>query len=105
MIDNSIARSNALPDSPDRKEEFWELMRALVLGKADSDLILELFYWSREPAILAMLRGMVAMPEQQRKILGALFTKASPNSISAKVDNAARIILSSTEIVDPQELQ
>lgn len=100
MIAKRAAKSNELDVLDGRKEEIWEVIRTLVLGKVDAGQVLELYYWSQDPEILAMLRTIVCLPEEDRRIVSDFFSKSDPKSISVTVDAAGRIILSSKQIAD-----
>src|SRR5262245_21370430 len=39
--------------------EVWEVLRTLVLGHADHNRLLELYYWSQEPGLLEAVRGLL----------------------------------------------
>ena len=77
------------------KEKFWEMIRALVLGNADADDVLELYYWTRDPELLAMLRVIVLLPDRSRREIVRFFAEADPASISLVAQTPKRLILTS----------
>ncbi len=105
MVDERTAESNELDILDRRQEEIWEVIRTLVLGKVDAGQVLELYYWSQDPKILAMLRTIVCLPEEHQHTIGNFFSKFDPKSISIMVDASGRVILSSQEMTGHKESQ
>ena len=103
MVDKHTEKSNESDTFHGQKEEIWEVIRTLVLGKVDASQVLELFYWSQDPELLAMLRTIVYLPDEYRRTIGGFFSKSNPNSISITIDSAGRIILSAPEITGAKE--
>ena len=67
----------------------------------DSSRLLELFYFSREPDVLEIMRAIAALPEETRASLEAfLFLAMSqdPAAIAARWDGAGRLTLSSPQV-------
>src|SRR5262245_61428312 len=60
---------------------------------------LELYYWSREPGFLEIVRAFAAMPENVRAAVEAFVTMAhDPSSVSAAWDLVGRLTLSSPQV-------
>ena len=65
----------------------------------DSARLLELFYFSREPDVLEIMRAIAALPEEARAALDAfLAVSHDPAAITAKWDGAGRLTLSSPQV-------
>ncbi len=61
--------------------------------------MLELYYWSKEPGLLDIIRGIAAMPEQARAALESFVAMASePKSVSATLDARGVLQLSSSDV-------
>jgi hypothetical protein len=74
------------------------LVRTLVAGCGASAQVLELYYWSREPGMSDIMRGIVAMPEGTRAALEAFLALAcDPKSIEAAIDPQGILTLTSPE--------
>jgi hypothetical protein len=70
--------------SPRIEARSRRLIRALVDGCGSPAAVLELYYWSREPGMIEMMRGIIAMPEDTRAALEAFLALAlDPKSIEA----------------------
>jgi len=72
----------------------------LILAECeDSARLLELFYFSREPGMLEVIRALVAMPEQTRASIEAFLTMANePTAISATWDASGRLTLNAPQV-------
>ena len=59
----------------------------------------ELYYWSKEPGLLDVIRGIAAMPEQTRGALETFIALASePKSVTASLDARGVLQLSSADV-------
>ena len=66
---------------------------------ADSSRLLELYYFSREPDVLEIMRAIAALPEEARASLEAfLVMSQDPAAVAAKWDGAGRLTLSSPQV-------
>jgi hypothetical protein len=66
---------------------------------ADSSRILELYYFSREPDLLEIMRAIVALPEETRASLEAFLAMShDPAAVGAKWDGAGSLTLSSAQV-------
>jgi hypothetical protein len=66
---------------------------------ADSSRLLELYYFSREPDVLEIMRAIAALPEETRASLEAFLTVSEdPTAVAAKWDGAGRLTLSSPQV-------
>lgn len=80
-------------ESPSQKDAIWELIRTLVHGGASASEILEIYYWSRDPSILQMLRGVVCLPEESRRQVIEFFAMSDVKNISAKTQTSPRRLI------------
>jgi hypothetical protein len=70
-----------------------DLIGALVSECRDPARLLELYYWSTEPALLPIIRGLVSLPNETRAQLQAFLLSAEPESIIAKLEADGQIRL------------
>ena len=92
MSPNSSKTKNEAQSLPE-KDAIWELIRTLVLGKAAAEDILEIYYWSRDPDILQMLRNVVGLPEENRRQVTEFFAKSNIKDISVVTQNSPRRLI------------
>jgi hypothetical protein len=103
------ANSNAQND-PDLNGEnhgpSLEALVELIIRQLDSPArVMELYYWSREPQLLDIIRSVIAMPEQTREKLEAFLSMAGdPETITAALDNSGRLSLTSSHVTDALDL-
>ncbi len=65
----------------------------------DWSCVAELYYWSREPGILEIIRSLMAMPERTRACIEAFFSIAhDPATVAAELDAAGRLTLTSAQV-------
>jgi len=75
------------------------IIRSMLAECGDSARLLELFYFSREPDVLEIMRAIAALPEEARAALDAfLAVSHDPEAITAKWDGAGRLTLSSPQV-------
>jgi hypothetical protein len=75
------------------KDAIWELIRNLVLGEANPEYILELYYWSQDPEVLALLRAFVELPEDCRHSMTAFVTENDPKRIGCEQQSAEKRLI------------
>ena len=73
--------------------EIWELIRTLVLGQASPSHILELYYWSQDPALLDFVRAVVLLPAEDRLRLFDFFSTAKSEAISISKPENGRLMI------------
>ena len=72
------------------------LVRALVAGCGSPAQVLELYYWSKEPGLIDVIRGIVAMPEETRAALEAFMAiSREAKSVVATLDRFGVLSLTS----------
>jgi len=75
------------------------IIRSMLAECGDSSRLLELFYFSREPDVLEIIRAVAALPEEARAALEAfLAVSHEPAAVTAKWDGAGRLTLSSPQV-------
>jgi len=74
-------------------------IQAVLADCKDSARLFELYYFSREPAMLDIMRAIAALPEEARASLEAFFTMShEPAAIAAQWDGSGRLTLSSPQV-------
>ena len=72
------------------------LVRALVAGCGSPAQVLELYYWSKEPGLIDVIRAIVAMPEETRATLEAFMAiSRDAKSVVATLDRRGVLSLTS----------
>jgi hypothetical protein len=70
----------------------------LVEGCQNPAEVLELYYWSKEPGLLEIVRGMAMMTEETRSAIEAFVALASDaKSVAATLDPRGVLTLTSRE--------
>ena len=91
-------RDNTKRSERDRKRGTERLVRALVAGCRSQAQVLELYYWSKEPGLIEVIRSFVAMPEATRATLEAFVSIAhDPKSVMAALDRSGTLTLTTLE--------
>jgi hypothetical protein len=74
------------------------VIRTLIAGRANPAELFELYYLTREPGILYLLRALAAMPDDTRAALEAFMALArDPKAIAARLDPRGILTLASPE--------
>jgi hypothetical protein len=82
----------------DKPEELADLIESIA-EQGDPARLLEVYYWSREPGFLEIVRTFAAMPETARAAIDAFVSIAhDPSSITATWDQAGRLTLTSPQV-------
>lgn len=75
------------------------ILETILADCTDSSRLLELFYWTREPGMLDLIRGIAALPEEARSALEAFFAMSHESAaVAAKWDAAGRLTLASPQV-------
>jgi hypothetical protein len=72
----------------------WEVITTLVNGDTDPSQLLELYYWTREPGIVELIRAYLDLPEATQRSLGDFLLANRAKPIVAAVDKSGQLILS-----------
>src|SRR5580704_14539201 len=102
---NAGAQNGPELDGEDHGPSIEKLVE-LIIRQLDSPArVMELYYWSREPQLLDIIRSVIAMPEQTREKLEAFLSMAGdPETITATLDNSGRLSLTSSQVTDALDL-
>jgi hypothetical protein len=74
------------------------LIRTLVAGCGSPAQALELYYWSREPGLIEVIRGIATMPEETRAAIEAFIALArDTRSVKAELNSRGVLTLASAE--------
>ena len=74
------------------------LIQTLAHGCDSPAKVLELYYWSKEPGLLEVIRGVAAMREEVRAVIEAFIALAGDaQSTSADLDGRGVLTLASAE--------
>ena len=75
------------------------LIRTLAESCGSPAKALELYYWSREPGLIEVIRGIVMMPEETRGAIEAFVALAgNTRSIKAELNARGVLTLASSEV-------
>lgn len=75
------------------------LIYDLIRQLESPERVIELYYWSREPHLLEIVRALVMMRPHIRAMLGAFFSIANdPQIVGASIDAMGRLILESPNV-------
>lgn len=72
----------------------WQVIRSLVSNETDASLLLEMYYWTREPGIVELIRAYLDLPDRTQRHLGDFLLKNRPQAITAATDPHGRLLLS-----------
>jgi hypothetical protein len=74
------------------------LIRLLVAACDDPAAALEVYYWSKEPGLREIMRGIAVMPDEARAAIEAFVALArDAKSVTADLDGRGALILASVE--------
>lgn len=71
-----------------------DIIKTLASTEGDASRLLEMYYWTREPGIVALIHAYLDMPERAQRLLGSFLRKSRPQSIAASTDDQGRLVLS-----------
>jgi hypothetical protein len=79
-----------------------EVLHRLVDQSENPALLIELYYWSQEKELAALMRNYMQLPETSRRLLSAFLdiAKGDPVSVGAKVCHNGDVVLSSAVVAD-----
>jgi hypothetical protein len=93
---NKTRRNQRKRTGPKSTRTTEHLVRALVAGCGSPAHVLELYYWSREPGLTDVIRGIVAMPEETRAALETFMAiSRDTKSVVATLDRCGVLSLTS----------
>ncbi|HEY5380324.1 MAG TPA: hypothetical protein VIJ78_12415 [Pseudolabrys sp.] len=86
-----------------------EVLNTLVSSGTDPSRLLELYYWTREPGIIELIRAYLDLPEATQRSLGDFLLNTKPRMIEAAFDTQGRLVLSRNaapaQRVQPEKLR
>ena len=79
-----------------------EVLHRLVDQAENPALLIELFYWSQEKELAALMRNYLQLPQTSRRLLSAFLdiAKGDPVSVDAKVCHNGDVVLSSAVVAE-----
>jgi hypothetical protein len=77
-----------------------EVLHKLVDQSENPAILLELYYWSQEKDLAALMRNYLQLPQASRRLLSAFLdiAKGDPVSVDAKVCHNGDVVLSSAAV-------
>ena len=72
----------------------WQVIKSLVSAEADASRLLEMYYWTREPGIVEMIRAYLDLPERAQRHINDFLVRNKPQAIATAIDQQGRLILS-----------
>ncbi len=82
-------------DSP-RNDEVRDVIKTIINDGADTSRLLELYYWTREPGIVELIRAYLDLPERTQRTLSTYLLNGRPKAITATFDAQGRLVLART---------
>ena len=70
------------------------MIKTLVNGDTDPSRFLELYYWTREPGLVELIRAYLDLPERTQRNLGNYLLNTKPRLIQSSIDPQGRLVLS-----------
>lgn len=89
-------QNNAAPDDEPHDDggPAWDVVRNLINSDSEPSRMLELYYWTREPGIVELIRAYLDLPEATQRSLGDFLLANKAQSIVAAFDEPGRLVLS-----------
>jgi hypothetical protein len=76
-----------------------------IVAKCDPARLMEIYYWSREPGLLEIIRAIAAMPEPGRQALESFFALGGdPETVVATWEESGRLTLQSNNLGEALEV-
>ena len=89
------------PDVPESPT--WQIIKSLVSAEADASRLLEMYYWTREPGIVEMIRAYLDLPEQAQRHINGFLVSNKPQAIATAIDQQGRLVLSAGDVQSPSK--
>lgn len=96
MRRNLKRRPNARSSADAQNSEALELIKTLVSGGTDTSRLLELYYWTREPGIVELIRAYLDLPERTQRSLSTYLLNGRPKMVIGSFDQQGRLVLART---------
>lgn len=80
-------------DNHERNNQVRDVIKTIINGGTDTSRLLELYYWTREPGIIELIRAYLDLPERTQRSLSTYLLNGRPQSIVSSFDPQGRLIL------------
>lgn len=70
-----------------------EVIKIIAASEGDASRLLEMYYWTREPGIVDLIRAYLELPDRAQRQLGGFLRKYKPQSIITSIDEQGRLVL------------
>ena len=84
-----------------QNSEALELIKTLANGGADTSRLLELYYWTREPGIVELIRAYLDLPERTQRSLSTYLLNGRPKMVVGSFDQQGRLVLARATADEP----
>ncbi|MCW5694481.1 MAG: hypothetical protein KIT48_19145 [Pseudolabrys sp.] len=78
----------------ERNTEVRDVIKTILNDGADTSRLLELYYWTREPGIIELIRAYLDLPERTQRSLSTFLLNGRPKAVGGAFDPQGRLILS-----------
>ena len=86
-------RRDGIDADDQRNDEVRDVIKTIISGGADTSRLLELYYWTREPGIIELIRAYLDLPERTQRSLSTYLLNGKPKAIVATFDPQGRLVL------------
>lgn len=83
-------------DETQRTNEVQDVIKTIINDGADTSRLLELYYWTREPGIVELIRAYLDLPERTQRSLSTYLLNGRPKTVAATFDAQGRLVLART---------
>ena len=80
-------------DNSHRYSEIREVIKTIIDAGTDTSRLLELYYWTREPGIIELIRAYLDLPERTQRTLSTYLLNGRPKTTVATFDPQGRLVL------------
>lgn len=77
----------------ERNNEVREVIKTILNDGADTSRLLELYYWTREPGIIELIRAYLDLPERTQRSLSTFLLNGRSKAVVGSFDAQGRLIL------------
>jgi hypothetical protein len=88
------------PRDGERNNEVREVIKTILDDGADTSRLLELYYWTREPGIIELIRAYLDLPERTQRCLSTFLLNGRPKGVAGSFDPQGRLILARSATPD-----
>ncbi|MBS0246496.1 MAG: hypothetical protein JSR61_07730 [Proteobacteria bacterium] len=87
-------------DNSHRHSEVREVIKTIIDAGTDTSRLLELYYWTREPGIIELIRAYLDLPERTQRTLSTYLLNGRPKATVATFDPQGRLVLARSSAPD-----